>query len=376
MFRRTSAGVKRQIAVLWTTGTMTGLSDAQLLGRFTQQQDATAELAFTELVNRHGPMVWAVCRQLLPRSHDADDAFQATFLVLVRKAHSIRVGDSLAPWLYGVAYRTARRARAAATRYRSMVEEQLPDVEAPSDDAYMLDLRPMLYEELGRLPGKYRGPIVLCHLEGRTHEEAARLLSCPVGTVSGRLSRGRKLLRSRLERRGVTVSSVVLSGPWLTGSPSVVSSPLVESTLKVATQLTAAKLASSSVLSLAQGVLRTMFLRKLATISAAVLLAGALAGGAAWAHRTPSPTGHASQRGEPASASMRNTESAPNSKPSPAPQAKPQSTTRSRAVLVDCDPADCPDQADCDRTVCPIAMAANALTRMFHQFHDRPAPSR
>ena len=122
-------------------------------------------------------MVMAVCRQIVRHPHDADDAFQATFLVLVRKARSIRVGASLAPWLYGVAYRTASRVRAAASRYRSAAALKLEEpMEFSSDHACEFDLLPVLHEELNRLPGKYREPIVLCHLEGKSHEEAARLL--------------------------------------------------------------------------------------------------------------------------------------------------------------------------------------------------------
>jgi RNA polymerase sigma factor (sigma-70 family) len=129
-------------------------------------------------------MVLAVCRQILRHSHDADDAFQATFLVLVRQARSIRTRESLAPWLYSVAQRTAHRARAIALRHRPGEDEQVPEVVVPAEDVYKLDLRPLLHEELGRLPDKYRAPIVLCHLEGRTHEEAARLLRWPAAGSS------------------------------------------------------------------------------------------------------------------------------------------------------------------------------------------------
>ena len=178
-----------------------------------------AEAAFRELVNRHGPMVLGVCRQILRHPHDADDAFQATFLVLVRKARSIRVDGSLAPWLCGVAYRTARRARDVAARYRPIdaCRSEEPSRSSP-DDAYQFDLRPLLHEELDRLPGKFRDAIVLCHLEGKSHVEAARLLRWPVGTVSGRLSRGRRLLRSRLERRGLEVAPAMLAANWLAGT--------------------------------------------------------------------------------------------------------------------------------------------------------------
>ena len=132
MIQRKPGRRSPELEVLWTTGTMTGLSDAQLLRRFAQARDSTGELAFRELILRHGPMVLAVCRQVLRHSHDVDDAFQATFLVLVRRADSIRVGQSLGPWLCSVAYRTAQRARAVASRYRAGNEEQLQERGRPT----------------------------------------------------------------------------------------------------------------------------------------------------------------------------------------------------------------------------------------------------
>ena len=318
-----TGAVGRQLEVLWTSGTLTGLGDAQLLSRFAAARDATGESSFRELISRHGPMVLGVCRQILRHAHDADDAFQATFLVLVRKARSIRVGESLAPWLYTVAYRTARRARARAARDRPGSVEQVEEpMRSPADDTYQFDLRPLLHEELDRLPGKYREPIVLCHLEGKTHEEAARMLHWPVGTVSGRLSRGRELLRSRLERRGVAVPSAMLSANWLAGTPTAVTPPLFESTLNLAMQFAAAQAVSTSVLSLTQGVLRTMFLNKLKTISVAILVAGGVSGGVGVsAYRaTGSP-------GQPAGAG----ESATTQKafiPASAPQFQPQAPFR------------------------------------------------
>src|SRR5262249_39459261 len=162
-----TGAVGRQLEVLWASGTLTGLSDAQLLNRFAEARDATGESAFRELIHRHGPMVLGVCRQILRHPHDADDAFQATFLVLVRKARSVRVDQSLAPWLYGVAYRTAQRARARAARFRSASLEPMEEpMASPGEEATWLDLRPLLHDELNRLPGKYREPIVLCHLQG------------------------------------------------------------------------------------------------------------------------------------------------------------------------------------------------------------------
>jgi len=271
-----TSSVVRQLDVLWTSGSLTGMSDSQLLGRFAEARDSTAESAFRELINRYGSMVMGVCRQILRHPHDADDAFQATFLVLVRKARSIRVGESLAPWLYGVAYRTAQRARAIASRYRSAAVEHLEEpMGSSSDGDSHLDLRPLLHEELNRLPCKYREPIVLCHLEGKTHEEAARLLHWPVGTVSGRLSRGRELLRSRLRRRGIEASPAVLSANWLAGTPTGVALGLIESTVGAAVGV-AAHIVSASVFSLTQGVLQAMLLNKIKTTSLIVLLVGGL----------------------------------------------------------------------------------------------------
>ena len=197
---------------LWNSGTVSGLSDAELVRRFTSSVGPAAEQAFEALLGRHGPMVLGVCRHILRRPQDVDDAFQATFLVLVRKARSIRVDESLGPWLYGVAYRTAIRARSKAARHHL---EEMNDLEAaaadPAGGAFAWEIRPMLHEELNRLPEKYRSPIVLCHLEGKSHEEAARMLDWPVGTLSGRLSRGRQLLKDRLQRRGLTASAGMLA---------------------------------------------------------------------------------------------------------------------------------------------------------------------
>ena len=130
----------RQLEVLWTSGTLTGMSDAQLVSRFTGVRDTTAESAFRELVHRHGPMVMGVCRQVLRRAQDAEDAFQATFLILVRKARSVQVRDSLAPWLYSVAIRTAQRARATGSRFRQGESEQLESIKAAPEDLSQFDL--------------------------------------------------------------------------------------------------------------------------------------------------------------------------------------------------------------------------------------------
>ena len=176
-------------------------------------------------------MVRAVCRQILHDPNDVNDAFQATFLVLVQRAGAIRVEKSLAPWLHGVACKVAARLRTNLLRRRS--REGAGDgnhVISPHDSegAERSEVLPLLQEELSRLPEKYRVPVVLCHLEGKSHEEAARELSWPVGTLSGRLSRARDMLRSRLNRRGVTSAAGII--PLLDGQPLRLPAGLLETT--------------------------------------------------------------------------------------------------------------------------------------------------
>ena len=162
--------------------------------------------ALSALVHRHGPMVWGVCRRILADYHDAEDAFQATFLVFVRRAESIAPRELLANWLYGVAHQTALKARANRAK-RSFREKQVKTMPEPSqiDRETWRDIRLILDDELSRLPEKYRTVIVLCDLEERSRKEVARQLGCPEGTIAGRLTRGRALLARRITRRGVTV---------------------------------------------------------------------------------------------------------------------------------------------------------------------------
>jgi RNA polymerase sigma factor (sigma-70 family) len=359
-----------QLDVLWTAGTLTGLSDAQLLSRFAQARDAAGELAFRALVERHGPMVLGVCRQILRHAHDADDAFQATFLVLVRKAPSIRAGDSLAPWLYSVACRTAHRARETAARHRAACTDPVVVEDASSEDLYTLDLRPLLLEELGRLPEKYRTPIVLCHLEGKTHEEAARLLCWPVGTVSGRLSRGRQLLRTRLQRRGITVPSALVPLAGLLGASVLCTPSLAASTALAATRFAAGQTVSTPILTLTQGVLQTMLLRKLGTVAAALLLMGAISGAAVWAHWTTSPVRRADPAVAPAAVSTDHPEETP-APPAGAPRSQPEAGSGSMVAGAG-DPApDCPlNRLSDGPPYCPISMAANALRGMMGHFNE------
>ena len=179
------------------------MPETHLLERFIREND---QAAFRALIDRHGPMVLAVCRSVLDESHDAEDAFQTTFLVLVQNAPTIRSGASLGPWLHRVALRVSQRARATAAQRRGREKRGSRSEAEPAHDLSEIVSRPVLYEELNRLPDRYRLPIVLCYLEGKTNEQAAAQLHWPVGTVKGRLWRARSQLRDRLSRRGLIPS--------------------------------------------------------------------------------------------------------------------------------------------------------------------------
>jgi len=179
-------------------------SDEQLIDQFLTGQKEDSERAFETLLKRHGPMVLGVCRHVLRRDQDAEDAFQATFLVLARKAGTIHNREILGCWLYEVAYRTAIRAR--ERRARSTPRMEIPEVaeshSGPENAASRNELRLLLRAEVDGLPAKYRSLVLHTYMEGKSNEQVARLLRCPVGTVKGRLSRARDLLRARLSRRG------------------------------------------------------------------------------------------------------------------------------------------------------------------------------
>jgi len=178
-----------------------GASDAQLLERFRAGHD---DAAFRTLLQRHGPMVLGVCRRLLRHEQDAEDAFQATFLVLVRKAASIANHQAVGSWLYGVAYRVALKARTRALRRRTYEAKAVTrSMTDPQEELLWREVRPVLDEEVHRLPEKYRAPVVLCYLEGKPYAEAAQQLGCSKGTISLRLAEARERLRERLNRRGV-----------------------------------------------------------------------------------------------------------------------------------------------------------------------------
>src|SRR3954463_14444890 len=207
-----------------------GMTDGELLARFLGSRD---EDALAALVRRHAPMVWGVCCRLL-NHHDAEDAFQATFLILVRKAADVP-GQAVANWLYGVARQTAVRLRATAAK-RGRREAQVANMPEPTvPEVRDADLLTALDEELGRLPDHYRGVVVLCDLEGMTRKEAAQQLGIPEGSVASRLARARALLAKRLGRRGVVFSGSSVAALLSAGSASSSAPPaLVASTIKVA----------------------------------------------------------------------------------------------------------------------------------------------
>jgi len=266
-------------------------SDAELLDRFIVHGD---EKAFAALMQRHAPLVLGVCRRVLRHDQDAEDVFQATFLVLARRAGAIRRRASLASWLYGVAYRLALKAQAAAAR-RSLHEKQLPPP-APRDSAADVtwgELRQVLDEELARLPEKFRAPLLLCYFNGQTQDEASRLLGCKARTFKARLARARGLLRGRLERRGLTLSTALV-GPLLGPEVPSASTVLCQSTVQAA-KLFAARGALSGavsvrVLALVEGGLRAMFVTKLLVVSVALSALAFLAGGAALVASRAGPT--------------------------------------------------------------------------------------
>jgi RNA polymerase sigma factor (sigma-70 family) len=254
-------------------------SDLALLARFATERD---ELAFAALVARHGPMVLGVCRRVLRDRHDADDVFQATFLVLASKATALDGRRPLASWLYTVARNLALKLRARVAQRRSHEKEAttMPAIE-PCDETAWREVRHVLDAELGQLPEKYRAPLVLCHLEGLTHEAAARELGWPAGSIAKRLARGQQLLRSRLAGRGLTLSSVALAALLLeNGTVALAGSvPLAlgrAAVLYVAGK-TSAGLASAAAVALAEGA-PTMSLAK-TKIAAGLLLGLTLLGG-------------------------------------------------------------------------------------------------
>ncbi len=289
--------VARTLGSLFRAGTTSGLTDGQLLERFGTGTGEASEQAFLVLVERHGPSVLRACRGILRDEHEAQDAFQATFLILARKGRSIWVRDSLGPWLLRVARRVAVKARAEAFRRaesNSRFLEMIADNRrAGGDSERARDLR----EEIDRLADRFRLPIVLCDLEGFTYEEAARQLGWSVATVKGRLARGRDRLRARLVGRGFAVSclSEHLAGP-AEATRAVSPAVLATATARAAVQFRAARIPfegviSISAITLAEGAMKAMFLTrsKLAVLAGCMVTTGAVVLGQQTAHRAQGP---------------------------------------------------------------------------------------
>ena len=283
-----SVGIVRDIHTLFDTGTATGLSDRQLLERFSSRRDASTEAAFEAIVQRHGPMVLRLCQKMLGNHADADEAFQATFLILVKKSRSIRNLDTVGGWLFGVAGRVAARARVERARRRAAEQQGglriATATDTGGDGGDRVELNPAVEAEVLRLPEKYRAVVVLCYWEGLTHEQAAAQLGCPLGTVRSRMARARSLLQRRLSRRGLEpVAGAMVAAfdslPNLTATVTEIPKSLLSSTVRLAGQAGAgrsiAELASPSVVSLVQNVIRSMLMTKLKTVAACAVLIGA-----------------------------------------------------------------------------------------------------
>jgi RNA polymerase sigma factor (sigma-70 family) len=262
-------------------------SDGALLQGFVDRRD---ESAFAAIVLRHGALVWGVCRRVLGHHHEAEDAFQATFLVLARTAASIRAREMLGSWLYGVAYRTSLKAKAAAAK-RGRRERQapiMPEPMAPPQDP-LQQLEPLLDHELARLPDKYRVAMILCDLQGKTGKEAARQLKIPEGTLSTRLRTARAMLAKRLERHRLVLSPAAIAAllsQQAVAAPSVLMTTVIKAApLFAAGQATASGLVSANVAALTEGVLKAMLLSKI-KIATFVLVSAAFAlGGGMLAHQ-------------------------------------------------------------------------------------------
>jgi RNA polymerase sigma factor (sigma-70 family) len=288
----------RQVGLLWSGGCAAGLSDRQLIDRFIVHRQPADEAAFAAIVARHGPMVLGVCRQVLGDHHHAEDAFQAVFLVLARRARSIRDPDLLGTWLHGVAFRTARKARGRIARQRRTEENgvvrQTRGSSAEPIDRAMLEreLVEALHGEIDGLPRAFRAPVVLCYFEGLTLDDAAHRLRWPAGTLRSRLARAREKLRRGLVRRGFAMSSSAVAAVLVSREASASISPLLcDSTSQAALQFAASHAGKAGVsagaAALARKVLRAMVCRNLSIAAVTLLALAVVAGGAAFPGRLP-----------------------------------------------------------------------------------------
>jgi RNA polymerase sigma factor (sigma-70 family) len=281
-------GVLCHLHGLRQTQALAEAPDAQLVEWFARRHE---EEPFVALLGRHGPMVWAVARRVLANVQDAEDVFQATFLVLARKADSVRKAGSVGSWLHGVAHRLALKARLQQTRRRSR-ERRAADMRQPRrlGETPWSEVQAALDTALGELPEKYRAALVLCYLEGKTQEEAARQFGCLLATLRARVARGRKLLRDRLAKGGLTLSTAGLAALLIASAapaaaPAALAKAAVRAAVPFAAGQPAATLCSRQAAGLVAGGLRAMFLGKVQTATAVLLAAGLVAGAAALAQR-------------------------------------------------------------------------------------------
>jgi RNA polymerase sigma factor (sigma-70 family) len=278
MATSTLAPVLHYVRRLSGTPPVGEMADGELLRRFARSGDAAA---FEWLVRRHGPMVLGACRRVLHHTQDAEDAFQATFLLLARKARSLRRPDRLGPWLHGVAIRTALKARAQAARRREQPVTDDPPA-PPVGEPPEAELRSILDAAIDRLPAKERTAVVLCHLQGLTYGEAAERLGCPLGTLAARLARARQRLRVRLTRQGLAPAAAIFTAGMAADAPALPPA-LVASTVVAALTLAAGvgtDAVSGPVLSLVNEVQRTMLWNTWKVVLAALLALGAVGAGA------------------------------------------------------------------------------------------------
>lgn len=276
MTRKRFASVVRYLHRATVPGTDAERNDGVLLAQFADHGD---EAAFAVLLRRHGPMVLGVCRRLLGNGHDAEDAFQATFLILLRRARALERRPSLSSWLYTVACHLSMKMRAGSARQKAVEEQTAVCSGAETSNVIgWEDVRPVIDQELQRLPAKFRDPVVLCYLEGRTNEEAAQELRWPVGTVKGRLAQARDLLRTRLIRRGIVLSAAVLNA-LQTESAAATLPPL----LTTATLRAASGVVSPPVAALVKGMARAMWFYNLKIAAAVVIVLGAVGAGSSLA---------------------------------------------------------------------------------------------
>ena len=293
----------RSLDTLFNVGTLGALSDLELLECFRSDRGTAGQEAFRILVERHGPMVLGRCRSLISNPHEAEDAFQAVFLVLVRKGHLICIGDSLGPWLFGVASRVALRARRQLIqrrRFQVAFRDDIAEVEASASAAENLDTEQVIQAEIADLPASLRAPIVLCALEGLSYEMAARQLGVTEPTLRGRLHRARRRLASRLRERGVlSALPAIAIEPFRLELP-VLPPALVTSTAQYArwwssvSGLVAGESAiPASVAALARGALCSMFLKTCMLLGIASFLAAGVLGTvvSAQQRKPPMPAG-------------------------------------------------------------------------------------